>query len=155
MIPYIKEMKPLIVLIFVVLGCDSKKGVKLEPLPRTDTDFSSLLVTINTASTLFAVYLDSVNSVDSLKLIPSFLYNDLLDYENPWVTDHGTFSLRKMLFESTTNTYLLKRILESDDIRFGNISSFNNSVADKHLFIRLSPIQIFQLMKWQNKDSVS
>lgn len=81
---------------------------------------------------LFVVFYDSVKNFQLGMPLPNFFYNHLLDYQNPWLTDHNTLSLRQMLFDSTQNTELLRVIIASDDGRLRMIVD-SEMVSNKEL----------------------
>ena len=142
-------MWKIIVCIAVIISCNSDKGPKIKYEPGSvSIDPTKVSVKIETAGEIFPAYIDSMNDVNSTMPLPSFLFNYLLDYEHPWVTDHGTRSLRKMIFDSTTNASLIRRILESDDIRLRSVINLD-SVADKKLLSMLpySNISTYQMAK--------
>ena len=106
------------------LGCSSKKqtdikfDIKLDSIPK----FANIVVERESPSVLFPILLDSANKFKKEDPIPHFFYNHLLDYEYPWLTDHNSFSLRKLIIDSTTNKEILNSILMSSDPRFKKIA---------------------------------
>jgi hypothetical protein len=79
---------------------------------------------------LLPVYMDSVRNYQQGMPIPGFFFDHLLDYDNPGLTDHRTWSLRKTIFDSTQNKFLLQSIIESGDQRLRDIAD-SNEVQDK------------------------
>jgi len=94
------------------------------------------------------MYRDSINQFQPGMKLPEFLYNPFLDYENPWLTDHHTWSIRKMIFDSTRNVDILLAIINSKDVRLMELAD-SNSVEDKALFnaIPFTNLSNFELAK--------
>jgi hypothetical protein len=106
------------------MGCSSKKGKSGQLSIQQDTipSFANITVERESPSALFPVLLDSTNKFKPEEPIPHFFYNHLLDYEYPWLTDHNSFSLRKLIIDSTRNREVLKAILMSSDLRLKKIA---------------------------------
>ena len=106
------------------MGCASKKGkssklpIQLDTIPQ----FANITVERESPSALFSVLLDSANKYKPEAPIPDYFYNYLLDYEHPWLTDHNSFSLRKLIIDSTSNNEVLKAIFMSSDLRLKKIA---------------------------------
>jgi hypothetical protein len=154
------KKKLIYLLIFSVISCSTKKDTKsLTLLPiksLEDTTFFSGNLK-GSPDSLFPIYMSSVNKFKPGMSIPSFFYNPLLDYENPWIADHHTWSLRKMIFDSTENISLLNVIIKSNDFRLKQIVD-SNSVDDKLLLnaIPYSKISNYEMarQRLQNLNKV-
>ena len=120
--------------LFFSVGCtfDAQKKTHL----KADLDSVSNIVNITvqkiSPADLTRVLIDSSNNYKEKEDLPAFFYNYMLDYENPWLTDHRDFSVRKLVFDSTKNIHLLKAILESADARLRRTVDASN-VDDSQL----------------------
>ncbi len=105
--------------LIIFIGCSNKKGNSSNQTIKIDTipNFANFTIEKESPSILFSVLLDSANKFKPDDPIPSFFYNYLLDYEYPWLTDHTSFSLRKLIIDSTSNKDVLKAIVMSEDMR--------------------------------------
>lgn len=126
----------------IFIGCSSKKGknsklpIQLDTIPQ----FANITVEKESPSTLFSVLLDSANKFKPEDPIPSFFYNYLLDYEYPWLTDHNSFSLRKLIIDSTSNNEVLRAILMSGDLGL-------KKIADS---VEVSDISLLNALPYRN-----
>lgn len=105
-----------IFLIFCI-GCvsNSEESKNLKVNPDSLHINPEISVTIMTPERLALQYIDSSNNFREGDSIPSFFYNYLLDYQNPWNTFHQEFSIRKVVLDSTHNIRLLRKIINSLD----------------------------------------
>ena len=119
---------------FFLISCSSEEEAKAQ-LKIPDITIT-LDTTVNEerphVGLLFTNYSDSMRNYKKGEQIPYFIFNHLLDYEHPWLTDHRTLSLRKLLFDSTTNIDLLNTIVNSQDVRLKKIV-LQEEVADKQI----------------------
>ena len=136
------------ILILCIKSCSPKKNTRMEftknPIPDTGIISSQGV----DPGELFSKYSDSVNHFQNGKKLPEFLFNAYLDYENPWLTDHNNWSIRKMIFDSTRNLVFLQSIITSKDVRLKEIPD-SNSVSNKILYsaIPYTNLSNFELAK--------
>lgn len=128
--------------IVIFIGCLSKKEKNNKSSLQLDTipQFANISVEKKSPSALFSVLLNSANNFKPKDPIPDFFYNHLLDYEHPWLTDHNSFSIRKLIIDSTSNTEVLKAILISGDLRL-------KKIADS---VEVSDINLLNALPYRN-----
>jgi hypothetical protein len=109
-------------LLVMACSCSSrhnaKKGWVLDSIPRP-TSFGTKRVS---PWIVFNACLDSAKSFKPGMALPAFFYNYLLDYENPWLGSHHSYSIRKMIFDSTNDVHILREIIVSKDPRLKTIA---------------------------------
>lgn len=117
----------------VLLGCEHR------PKPgNLNINLDTFLIDPNISvhwtqpSELLPNLIDSVNHFKKEEKLPDFLYNYNMDYDHPWLTDHFSLSLRKLIFDSTKNIDLLNTIINSMDPRLRRIVD-STEVSDKNL----------------------
>jgi hypothetical protein len=122
-----------ILLMTFLARCNSgaDKKIRLEVPPRSGIDSGH--TEIKQAMTLLPKYKDSMNNYKLGWTLPTFLYNDRLDLEYPWQTDHNVYSLRKRVFDSTTNVDVLNAIINSADVRLSKIADPDSVYSKKEI----------------------
>lgn len=127
-------------LLLLGMGCvsDSKSDTALKVDLESVPDVANVTVEKAPPLELARVLADSANK--SKDYIPHFFFNHMMDYENPWLADHRDFSVRKLIFDSTNNILLLKKILESADPRL-------KKTVDS---LEVSDLQLLQALPFRN-----
>lgn len=107
-----------IIIVSVLMSCSSNESRNKELTINIDsTSTPNIEVTRELPDKVFLRLLDSANAFKEGDPLPFFLYNHLLDYEYPWLTDHNDFSIRKLIIDSTTNMHFLEAVVSSNDVR--------------------------------------
>lgn len=126
-----------VLIIIVLAACNSRSSKPAEFTPVEYKGDTMIHVRLKgNPDSLLPVYMDSARNYQQGMPIPGFFFNHLLDYENPGLTDHRTWSLRKTIFDSTQNKFLLRSIIESGDQRLRAIAD-SNDVQDKTILSAL------------------
>lgn len=119
-----KKTASIIIVSVFILSCVSKRNKKFESPFHPDSVSLNTTVSLikEDPQSVFDRLLDSANSFKVGDSLPAFLYNHLLDYEYPWLTDHRDISIRRLIIDSTENNSLLKAIFNSSDLRLKKIA---------------------------------
>ena len=134
-------MKYLVIwlIVFLAGNCSPKRNTnkKIEIIATPVTELDVISIKKIDPETIFLTCLDSVNQYQPGMKLPNFLYNPLLDYEHPWLSDHHTWSIRKMIFDSIKTPAILKAIINSNDLRLRQV--IDSNVVDNKMLLRAIP----------------
>jgi hypothetical protein len=118
--------------VFILPYCKEKDSNKQKLIPYVLSEDWDDIETLDHPHPwdVFAKCVDSARQFRSGMQLPSFFSNHRFDCENPFLTDHLTASIRKMVFDSIQNIDLLNAIVNSDDSRLRLIVN-SNTLAEK------------------------